>query len=138
MSNTQKNTFTKKEKLKSKKLTDTLFANGNAFLVFPIRVLYLLVQNTQDIPVQIGVSVSKRHFKKAVDRNRIKRLLREAYRTQKHALQNNATEEKKHLIAFFIYIDKVLPQNSIIEKKMPLILDKLQKALHENITSTNN
>ena len=76
----------KRERLKSRKQIDNLFAEGKSFAVFPIRVTYSFMPTDGDALVQIGVTVSKRNFKKAVDRNRIKRLFREAYRLQKAEL----------------------------------------------------
>ena len=79
-------TYSKDEKLKKRKLIKELFDNGKAATVFPLRVIYLKKDHNGNFPVQTGVSVSKRNFKRAVDRNRIKRLMREAYRLNKHIL----------------------------------------------------
>src|SRR5438309_2863389 len=74
--------FGKTDRLKSRKQIDELFARGKSIVVFPVRVSYRFF-SSEAIILQAAVSVSKKHFKKAVDRNRIKRLLREAYRLQK-------------------------------------------------------
>ena len=79
-------TFGKQEKLKSRKLIERLFEEGKSVKKYPIRLVYLQTDHTSDLPAQVGFSVPKRHFKRAVDRNRIKRLLREAYRIQKKEL----------------------------------------------------
>ena len=76
-------TFGKPEKLKSQKLIEKLFTEGKSVKKFPIRLVYLQTQHTSDFPIQAGFSVPKRNFKRAVDRNRIKRLFRGAYRHQK-------------------------------------------------------
>ena len=73
-------TFGKPEKLKSRKLIGKLFEDGKSVKKFPVRLVYLQTNHTSDFPVQAGFSVPKRNFKRAVDRNRIKRLIRESFR----------------------------------------------------------
>jgi len=122
--------YNKAEKLKSRKLLEQLFANGKSFLVFPIKVFYLPVTDgaTESL-VQAGVGTSSRNFKHAADRNRIKRLIREAYRLNKLPLHDFLTNQQKQVAVFFLYIDKALPQENIVQQKMPLVLDKLMKQL---------
>ncbi len=127
--------YNKKEKLKSRKQIDGLFAKGRSFLVFPVKVFYLPVDTKEAQPVKAGVGVSARHFKKAVDRNRVKRLLRETYRLHKQPLYDCMAERKQQLAVFFLYIDKTLPSTDLLQKKMPLLVNKLIKALHETPTS---
>lgn len=82
----------KQARLKSRKAIDQLFKDGKSFTVFPFRVIYQFTKlpvSPDAFQLQAGFSVSKRHFKKAVDRNRIKRLMREAYRLQKNELETN-------------------------------------------------
>ncbi len=124
-------TFSKQEKLKSRKLIEQLFAEGKALTTPPLRLVYLLTDTPMNVPVKMGVSVSSRHFKKAVDRNRIKRLLREAYRLNKAPLLEHAKQTGIQLAAFLIYTDKALPEFRTINDKMPLILNKLIKATGE-------
>jgi ribonuclease P protein component len=83
--------------------------------------------------VQIGVSASSRHFKKATDRNRIKRLLREAYRLQKHPLMQAAQQKGVTLQVFFLYIDKTLPTFALVEDKMRYCLKRLRKVVEEQV-----
>lgn len=123
--------YGKKEKLKSRKLTDELFRKGKTFTVFPLKVFYMPVDQPLDFPVKAGVGTSSRHFKKAVDRNKVKRLLRETYRTEKVALNDYVGANQKHLTIFFLYIDKVLPDHALIKSKMMQVIDKLIKQLHE-------
>tara|TARA_B100000795_G_scaffold269897_1_gene261000 strand:- start:9147 stop:9386 length:240 start_codon:yes stop_codon:yes gene_type:complete len=78
-----KQTLGKKERLKSKKLIGRLYTEGSSVKAFPLRMVYLQTEHTSDFPAQVGVSVAKRTFKKAPDRNRLKRLMRETYRLQK-------------------------------------------------------
>jgi ribonuclease P protein component len=117
-------TFNKKEKLKSKKLVDTLFSKGQSVSVFPLRLVYASVHFDDAALFKTGVSVSKKHFKRAVDRNRIKRLLREAFRLNKaHCFHNISTPH-----AFMIlYIGKEIPTLKQLEHKMTLLFDKFSK-----------
>jgi ribonuclease P protein component len=130
-------TYNKKEKLKSRKLLQQLFTEGKSFTVFPIKVIYLEVKAPLDFPVKVAVGASGRNFKKAVQRNRIKRLLRECYRTEKIPLHSLLEQQNKELIVFLLYIDKVLPEYAVIKTKMPLIIQKLIKALNEKNSSNN-
>jgi len=114
-------TFKKIEKLKSKKLIEQLFENGSSLSQYPIRMVYLKIEHLSNSPIQASFSVSKRKFKKAVDRNRIKRLMREAYRQHKHILYQNVND--KHII-MFTYIDEKEHKYVDIEEKMILLLNK--------------
>lgn len=84
-----KYTLGKQERLKSKKLVEKLYKEGSSVKAFPLRMVFLQTEHTSDYPAQIGVSVAKRNFKKAPDRNRLKRLMRESYRLQKEIVYNN-------------------------------------------------
>lgn len=79
-----------------------------------------------------GVGASSKNFKKAVDRNRIKRLTRESYRLQKNELQNLLKERNQQLAIFFIYTSKDLPEYKMVFEKMGLILQRLIKIISEN------
>lgn len=124
--------YGKIEKLKSRKLTEQLFREGKSFLVFPVKVLYLPNTGMQDYPVKIGVGGSGRHFKKAVQRNRVKRVLREAYRLHKQPLHTHLETSGQQVAVFLLYIDKVLPETQVLQKKMPVIIARLIKELHES------
>ena len=115
----------KSERLKSRKRIDSLFAEGKGFAVFPIRVVYRFFPEGGQSGWQMGVSASKRSFKKAVDRNRIKRLLREAYRLQKEELQRALTESGKSGAVFFLYTGKTLPSFAEVKEVMAKVLKKL-------------
>src|SRR5471030_2413656 len=76
-------TFKKEERLCNKKLIDELFHNGSSFLCYPFKASWLIIDEPRQIPAQILFSVSKKRFKRAVDRNLVKRRMREAYRLNK-------------------------------------------------------
>lgn len=115
----------KTERLKSRKQIDGLFAKGASFAVFPIRVTYRFFADEQNSGLQMGVTASKRNFKKAVERNRIKRLLREAYRLQKEELFLLLKENKKRGVVFFLYTDKTIAPFDIVKTAMAKCLKKL-------------
>lgn len=122
--------YNKKEKLKSRTELQAIFTRGKSFTVFPIKVFFM-EKNTVNtsIPVSAGVGVSSRHFKKAVDRNRIKRLLREAYRKEKQPLHQAIPDQLKSMAVFFLYLDKELPDYELISEKMKESINKLIKKL---------
>ena len=96
-----------------------------------------MLNDEQDNIIKTGVGVSSRHFKKAVQRNRIKRLLREAYRLEKQPLHLYLNNNKKQLALFLLFIDKELPQYILLKEKMKLCLQRLIKELNEaNIENT--
>lgn len=116
--------YNKKEKLKSRKQLQEIFTSGKTFTVFPVKVFFQLVDK-QDNIVKAGVGVSKKNFKHAVKRNRIKRLLREVYRTEKTPLHTALSAGNKKLKIFFLYIDSALIQHSFLQQKMKVIIKKL-------------
>lgn len=124
-------TYKRKEKLKRRKQIKELFASKQSFLVFPVKVFYLQPKEKLDNRVKAGVGTNSRNFKKAVDRNRIKRLLREAYRLNKLPLHQHLEEQNQQVAVFFLYIDKALPQKGFLQGKMPAIIRELIKRLHE-------
>ncbi len=124
-------TYKKEEKLKKSKLISQLFAEGNSVSDFPIKLIYLEFDHDSSYKVQAGVSVSKRNFKRAVDRNKIKRLLREVYRKNKHLIYESE-HTKKHLF-MFIYVGKKIAEYKVLEEKMIAILNKfLLKARYKS------
>ncbi len=116
------NTFKKQEKLKKSKLITQLFTEGKSLTVFPIKLIYLQVEHNSPYKIQAGVSASKRNFKKAVDRNKIKRLLREVYRKNKYLIYQSENT-KKHIF-MFIYLGKNELDYKTLEEKMVELIHK--------------
>jgi ribonuclease P protein component len=131
----KKFSYNSTEKLKSRKQLDALFTKGRSVSVFPIKVFFAEVNEETDASIKAGVGVSSKHFKKAVDRNRIKRLLREAYRLNKIPLTECVQINNKKIAIFFLFIDKAIPAFSLLQNKMPIAIEKLIKALNENNTA---
>lgn len=121
--------YNKFEKLKSRKQIELLFAQGKSISSFPVKVFYLPVEHTPEHPVQVGVGVSARNFKKAVDRNIIKRRMREAYRLHKLPLHEHLITNQKSVAVFILWIDKQLPTAAALQDLMPGVLEKLIKQL---------
>ncbi len=123
------NTLSKEERIHGQKLIDKLFNGSGArsMTVFPLRAVFLDVEAEEGEPrARILVSVSKRHFKHAVDRNRVKRQIRESYRKHKHLLLE--TLESKpiaSLLVAFIWMDDKLHDSSYVEQRMEKLLQKL-------------
>lgn len=152
---TQRFTWKKAEKLKSRKRIERVFREGKSFSLFPYRVHFLLQPlaaapsapiaagasmpalpmlpgpraKSGPSPLQAGFGASSRHFKKAVDRNRIKRLSREAYRLQKDPLLQRLTEKGFSMAVFFIYTGKELPGYATVTEKIGVALQKLIKGI---------
>lgn len=126
-------TFGKQEKLKSRKLIGKLFEEGSSVKKFPIRLVYLKAEHTSDFPIQAGFSVPKRNFKSAVDRNRIKRLMREAYRLTK----NEVYEDLEHPFVFmFTFMGKKEPSYVEVEQKMKQVLALFKKEIKNKSDET--
>ena len=120
----------KAERLNRKKLIDKLFSEGDAVLQYPIKLVFLKTELPVTYPAQTAFTVSKKLFKRAVHRNRIKRLLREAYRLNKNTLYDALRTEQ--LAIFVIYIGKELPEYRSIEVAMNKGLKKILQKLTQN------
>jgi ribonuclease P protein component len=131
-------TYQKTDKLKSRKQTQHLFSTGQAINVFPIRLIYTIepILNTAanlslTSILQAGVGAPSRTFRKAVQRNRVKRLLREAYRLEKPNFISQAALDNKRVNLFFLYTDAlVLTQVEIqgkLKEALSILVTKLNK-----------
>ena len=109
--------YPQNEKLKSQTAINLLFSEGKSVSKYPLRLVFVEIPNAEE-KLQIGVSVSKKHFKKAVDRNYFKRVLRETYRLNKHLLIDNL--DKPHAFMFFYQTKERLSYQEIAEKTIQL------------------
>ena len=97
--------------------------------LFPFKVYWVLESVPAESPLQAGFGVSSRHFKNAVDRNRIKRLSREAYRLSKQPLFQRLTEKERWMAVFFVYTGKEVPDFATVSRQIGVALQKLFKEL---------
>ena len=119
-------TFNKREKLKRSKLIERLFTEGKSVSCYPLKLIYLKLEHDSNFLVQAGVSVAKRKVNLAVNRNRIKRLMREAYRKNKHLIFEGINTK---YIFMFLYLDEKEQKYVFIEEKMINLLEKFLKKL---------
>ena len=122
-----KENYPKAEKLKSKKSIELLFSKGKSVSKYPLRLVYVEHESNDQTPIKMGVSVSKKYFKKAVDRNYFKRVLRECYRHHKKILFNPT---KTYNIMFFYQTSEKLSFEEINEKTI-LLFEKFALAVQE-------
>lgn len=115
---TQRYTLSKEERLSWKRYIDLLFEKGQSFVAFPLRVVYLPMEEAMSAPVSILISVSKKKFKRAVKRNLVKRQVREAYRVRKYELIEPLVAKNKGMLIAFLYIDKEIRPFADLEKAM--------------------
>jgi ribonuclease P protein component len=122
--------FPKSEKLCSDKLIDKLFTEGNREIgSFPVRLVYLQVSTEEISGINILVSVSKRHFKRAVKRNRVKRQLREYYRLNNQKLKSMLATNNQGLLLALIYTDGKLWSTEKLNKRLDSAFEKLLSVL---------
>jgi ribonuclease P protein component len=125
MVNNRRYTLSKQERLSWKRYIDLLFKEGKSFIAFPLRVIYLPVE---EIPASVSflVSVPKKNIRKAVGRNYIKRQVREAYRVRKYELTDALAESNRSLFLAFLYLDKEIRPFADMEKAMTKVIQTLQ------------
>lgn len=117
--------FHKSERLCSKKIIGDLFLSGESFLCYPVKIVYKAIDPTQPHRSMATFSVSKRNFKRAVDRNKLKRQMREAYRLNKESLYQSLSAKNSNIAVMFIFIGKQMEDYQVIEKGIKLALKKI-------------
>ena len=117
--------FPKAERLCSKKLISQLFAKGSAFNLYPLRFVFLKAETPLPEFPEVLISISKKYFKRAHDRNRLKRQIREAYRLNKHKIMSENGQSLS--VLGIVYIGKEKNKYQLIEKKLNLGLERLVK-----------
>lgn len=115
--------FPKKEHIVSTRLIETLFGSGSMSLAaYPLRAVFQIIPRCQeDVPVQILISVPKRRLKHAVDRNRVKRQVREAYRLCKVSLCETVPADETLLVGFLWQADAVVPPAKVADRVQKLV-----------------
>jgi ribonuclease P protein component len=124
-----RHTFRKKERISRQKEINVLFEKGKSFIVYPLRVVYLEGQPVSGVDAAVLIRVPKKRIKRAVGRNRIKRLIREAYRLNKHLLLLELQEKGKALLTAFLFVGKELPDWQTVETAMVKVLNALAQRL---------
>ena len=122
-------TLKKSERISRKREIDCLFERGEVFISYPLRVVYVKQKPLSRAEVAVLVSVSKKKFKYAVKRNRMKRLIREAYRQNKNALIRHCREKENGLLIAFLYIGNEMCQWKEMEIAMQKSLDTLKERI---------
>ncbi len=120
-----RSTFGKQERLTSKKEIELIFKSGKSLFSFPFKVYFLFGNEEAKVEAKVLITVSKRQFKKAVDRNKVKRLFRECYRKNKNKLDLSTSNKPIHIA--FLYVHSEIISYVEMEKKSILIFEKINK-----------
>lgn len=128
-------TFPKSERLSSKHQIDRLFTKGTSLVVFPLRMIYLPVKKETTATVSMFVGVPKRNLRHAVDRNFVKRRIRESYRQRKQELIRLFAGTDVVLLVAFLYMGKEIQTFEVIDKAMAQALSSLQKTVKATAAS---
>jgi len=120
-----RNTFSKPERLTSKKLMDELFRKGSSIVLEPVRLVWLRTELPAAVPVQTVFSVPKRSFPLAVHRNKIKRQLRESFRLHKHDLYSFLTDRNFSVALAVVYTGRKILSYAVVEQKIIVALNRL-------------
>ena len=122
--------FPKREHIVSTRLIEQLFSSGSTSMAaYPLRAVFRMVERSQtDVPVQVLISVPKKRFKHAVDRNRVKRQVREAYRQHKQPLVD-AIPAGQSLLLGFIWVSDSLDASSIVVSRIAKLLTRITEKL---------
>ena len=121
-----KNTFPLKEHLKSKRVIDRLYAEGTSVTAFPLRAVFIeQLPEEQETTAAILINVAKRRFRHAVDRNLLKRRIREAYRTGKHTFIDTLAKNNRKMAVAIMYIDTNKRSTDFLCRKMDKLLQNI-------------
>jgi len=124
-------TFRKPERLVSRLAFERLMKQGESLHQFPVRAVWKSFQLPTPYPIQVAFSVPKRNFRRAVDRNRIKRLMREAYRKNKNLLYTLLKGTGKQYAVMFVFTGKKLPSFQEIERLVSSTLENIAKSVQK-------
>ena len=126
-----RHTFRKEERLSGKKKVDELFSSGSSFYLPPLKVIAVSTERSDEpsVPVQVLITVSSKNVPRAVDRNRIKRRIREAYRLNKYLLYDELKKLNKKLLLGFVYTSKKIEPFPLIQEKVIASLQKISAQL---------
>jgi ribonuclease P protein component len=129
-----KNTLGKAYKLCHQRVIESLYENdAQKNKQYPFAIQFKIIELSSNTPFQIVLSAPKRRFRDANQRNRIKRLMRECVRLQKHDLENYLIQNNKQLALFMVYIDQQEQSIEFLEKKTKQLFSKIITQLHETI-----
>lgn len=127
-----RNTFTKDERLRSRKLIEKIIAEGKSISLNPFRLSWTATELDTAFPVQMAIAVPKRFFKRAVDRNRIKRLIREVYRKNKTGIYSLLQSKKLQCAMLIVFNGRKVPAYDEVEKKFLLTLRQFEENILKN------
>jgi ribonuclease P protein component len=126
-------TFRDTERLKKKKSIDQLFANGMSFYIHPFKVIWMINETEQPSPAQVLISVGRRVMKRAVDRNRVKRQVRELYRQEKESIYAYLEEKQRYALIGIIFTGNDFLPFPVAKEKINLVMARLLKEFKRNI-----
>jgi ribonuclease P protein component len=128
-----KKTFSRNERLRNDRIIHALFAGKKTFFEYPFRVIWIFTESKEESPVQVLLSVPKYNFKKSVDRNLLKRRMKEAFRLNKHSLYQEITNSQHKLAVCITFTAKEILPFDLIQQKIIIILQRLIKE-NEKVT----
>jgi ribonuclease P protein component len=124
--------FPKEERITSKLLFDSLFTQGIGVKVYPLRFTFIVVEKPLPYHIQIAFGVSKKQFKKAVDRNKIKNQLKNIYRTNNQVLKQYLTKNSLNIAVFVSYNSNAIPKFDSVKEKFVEGLNQIQSKLENH------
>ena len=128
--------FPKSQRLRGRKLIGSLFEEGETMIQHPFKIYYHFEKEIHQPIIRFGIAVPKKNVRNACRRNRIKRLVREAFRKSRTDLENFLISDRRRLVIFMIYRGNINPEYSVILNKLMIILKRFQKE-HETDSGEN-